>query len=196
MLKSLEESRNHLVAMNELLRSEVFVSDSLQSMNDAFYLVIYSWLIRAHKLFDEMNLQDEVDQVQMFTLSVLRNPEIIKMIWAKLDDLDCSMKDVSEALEIFKGFLEKPTRNPQMFLSLMLALSGKKNEPKGTSVLYMLEKSKVDGDGSNSNLLAELIAYLSCQMVPLENQRLSEEEFGMINSILILFAKVMKQEPL
>ena len=82
MLKSLEESRNHLVAMNELLRSEVFVSDSLQSMNDAFYLVIYSWLIRAHKLFDEMNLQDEVDQVQMFTLSVLRNPEIIKMIWA------------------------------------------------------------------------------------------------------------------
>lgn len=34
----------------------------------------------------------------MFTLSVLRNPEIIKMIWAKLDDLDCNMKDVSKAV--------------------------------------------------------------------------------------------------
>lgn len=83
-----------------------------------------------------------------------------------------------------------------MFLSLMLALSGKKNEPKGSSVLHMLEKSKVNSDGADSNLLAELIAYLSCQMVPLENQRLNEEEFGMVNSVLILFAKVIKQEPL
>ena len=54
MTKSLERDAKLLVAITALLRSEVFRCDTLQSMNDAFYLVIYGWLNRAHRFFESV----------------------------------------------------------------------------------------------------------------------------------------------
>ena len=51
MKKNLEDARI-LVATTDLLRSEAFRSNKLYSMNDAFYLVIYGWLNRAHRFFE------------------------------------------------------------------------------------------------------------------------------------------------
>jgi len=78
----------------------------------------------------------------MLTLSVLGNPSIVKLIWSELDDLNCNMNDVSKKIEIFRRFLENPTLNSQMFLMLVLVLSGNKREPKGTSVMEMLQNTK------------------------------------------------------
>lgn len=78
----------------------------------------------------------------------------------------------------------------------MLVLSGNKREPKGTSVVEMLEKTKIKDGPVDSNLLAEMIAFLSSQNGPLENQHLDTEEFHMVECILKVFAKVIKQDPL
>ena len=43
---------------------------------------------------------------------------------------------------------------------LMLVLSGKKDEAKGTSVMELLQNTKTNAQGADSNLLIELIAYL------------------------------------
>ena len=44
-----------------------------------------------------------------------------------------------------------------------------KKEQKGTSVLEMLEKTKIKDGQLDSNLLVEMIAFLSSQNSPLEN---------------------------
>ena len=55
------------------------------------------------------------------------------------------------------------------FLSLIQVLSGNKKEPKGNRVIEMLQNTKItDAQGTDSDLLAELIAYLVNQMGPLE----------------------------
>jgi len=79
---------------------------------------------------------------------------------------------------------------------LMLVLSGKKDEEKGTSVMELLQNTKTNAQGAESNLLIELIAYLFSQMSPLEQKRLDQDEYSMMESVLILFAKVIKQDPL
>ena len=61
MVKCLKEEPQLLVAITELLRSEVFRCDDLQPMNDAFYLVIYGWLNKACHFFEENNMDDEVE---------------------------------------------------------------------------------------------------------------------------------------
>lgn len=78
----------------------------------------------------------------------------------------------------------------------MLVLSGKKDEAKGTSVMELLQNTKTNAQGADSNLLIELIAYLYSQMSPLEQKRLDQDEYSMMESVLILFAKVIKQDPL
>ena len=100
---------------------------------------------------------------------MLSNPAIIKLIWAETEASnrkDKSLKDISNQIEIFKPFLDKPTLNVHKFLSLILVLSGNKREPKGTRVIEMLSNTKV---GAESDLLTELIAYLVSQMGPLES---------------------------
>ena len=132
----------------------------------------------------------------MLTLSVLRNPQIVKLIWSELSGSHCNLNDASKKIEIFKKFLENPTLNSLKFLQLILVLSGNKHEPKGTSVMEMLNNTKTQAEGTDSNLLTELLAYFSSQMTPLEQQRLDQDEFLMIETVLILFAKVIKQDPL
>jgi hypothetical protein len=43
-----------LVAITELLRSEVFRCDTLETLQDAFYQTIYGWLNRAHRFFEHV----------------------------------------------------------------------------------------------------------------------------------------------
>ena len=123
---------------------------------------------------------------------MLSNRSIIETIWAEIDDLSCDIKNVSKAIPIFKKYLENPTMNIIKFFQLVLVLSGNKREPKGTSVLEMLERTKIKEGQVDSNLLSEMIAYLSSQIGPLENQHLEMEEFQMVECLLKIFAKVIK----
>ena len=66
-----------MTAIRELLCSEVFLSDELQAMNDAFYLVLYGWLIKAFGFFVKEGLGPERGLVEDLTLRVFRNPSII-----------------------------------------------------------------------------------------------------------------------
>lgn len=66
-----------MTAIRELLGSEVFLSDELQPMNDAFYLVLYGWLIKAFGFFVNEGLGPERGLVEDLTLRVFRNPSII-----------------------------------------------------------------------------------------------------------------------
>lgn len=43
-----------------------------------------------------------------------------------------------------------------------------------------------------SNLLIELIAFLSSQMAAMEQHTMDQNEFAMVESVLTLFAKVLK----
>lgn len=56
--------------------------------------------------------------------------------------------------------------------------------------MELLYNTKVKQD---SDLLSELIAYLVSQITPLDQQCLDENEFKMVESVLILFSKVIKQ---
>lgn len=104
-----------------------------------------------------------------------------------------TLKDISHSIEIFKPFLDNPTSNVHKFLSLILVLSGNKREPKGSRVIEMLQNTRIaEAEGTASDLLAELIAYLVNQMGPLEQQHLNPDEFKMVEAVLILFAKVIK----
>lgn len=78
----------------------------------------------------------------MLTLSVLRNPQIVKLIWSELSGSHCNLNEASKKILIFKKFLENPTLNSLKFLQLILVLSGNKHEPKGTSVMEMLNNTK------------------------------------------------------
>ena len=60
--------------------------------------------------------------------------------------------------------------------------------------MEMLLATEIKSQGAQSNMLAELMAFLSAQLQPMENMHLDEQEFGMIESILTLFAKVLKQD--
>ena len=66
-----------MTAIPRLLGSEVFISDELHQMNDAFYLVLYGWLIQAHRFFMKEGLVAERGLVEDLTLRVFRNPSII-----------------------------------------------------------------------------------------------------------------------
>jgi len=63
MTSVLEKDPTCLVAMTELLRSQVFHSVKTQQMTDAFYLVIYGWLVKAYRFFTKAKLLGEVEQV-------------------------------------------------------------------------------------------------------------------------------------
>ena len=58
----------------------------------------------------------------------------------------------------------------------------------------MLMNTEIRKNGAESELLAEILAFLSSQIVPLEEQLLIEEEFIAVQMILIFFAKLIKQE--
>ena len=75
------------------------------------------------------------------------------------------MEDVGNQIEIFKPFLVSPNVNVHKFLEFILCLSGNKTEPRGDDVIEMLQNTKVQHE---SDLLAELIAYLVSQMGPLD----------------------------
>jgi len=160
MIDCLNKNSQYLVTMTELLGSQVFQNDGLQAMNDAFYLVIYGWLIKAYRFYSEMQMRDEIEHVQSLTLSVFGNPSIVHMIWKDINK-NGSIKDVGSSIEIFSDYLKNPTLNVDKFLTLCLVLAGKKQEQRGTSVMEMLHNSIIKDDQSDSTLLAELIAFLS-----------------------------------
>ena len=55
-------------------------------MNDAFYLVLYGWLIKAFGFFVKEGLGPERGLVEDLTLRVFRNSSIIQRIWAEIPD--------------------------------------------------------------------------------------------------------------
>ena len=73
MTKRLEQDDKMLVAIHELLRSEVFSSPELTSMCNAFYHVIYGWLNKAFRFFEHIQKDDQVELVRDLTLLVLKN---------------------------------------------------------------------------------------------------------------------------
>ena len=103
------------------------------------------------------------------------------------------MNDISDQIEIFKPFLDSPDLNVHRFVQVIVCLSGNKRESRGTQVIEMLQNTKLANQ--ESDLLAELISYLVSQMGPLERQQLDSDEFMMVKAVLILFAKVIKQDP-
>lgn len=107
---------------------------------------------------------------------------------------------IGAEIEIFRPYLEEPTRDVNTFLNLCLVLAGKRNERRGTSIVTMLRNTKVRDEAAgemevgDSNLLIELIALVSTQITSMEQQTMNEDEYVMVERVLTLFAKVIKQD--
>lgn len=82
------------------------------------------------------------------------------MIWTDIERHD-SIRDVGSTIVIFEDYLKNPTKDVQKFLTLCLVLAGKKHECRGASVTKLLENALVKDNQADSNILAELIAFLS-----------------------------------
>lgn len=172
MTEALQSDPKYLVALTELLCSQVFHSESLQQLSDAFYLVVYGWLVKAYRFFKSHGLAEEVDQVQSLALQVLANPAILNVLWLDIDT-HSSIEKVGKVIEIFEPYLKEPAKDAGKFLALCLVLAGKRHEKRGATILEMLQKTEVHpergrGHDNPSNLLAELIGYLSSQLIPME----------------------------
>lgn len=85
MVDALLNNSQFLVAINELVNSEVYRNDELYQMSPAFYHVLYGWLKLAFRFFDKMDMKEEVDNVQVLTLNVMSNHSIIRLIWDELE---------------------------------------------------------------------------------------------------------------
>jgi len=125
---------------------------------------------------------------------VLSNPAIVHQIWRDIDPTGPIGK-VGVVLEIFSDYLRSPTRDISTFLHLCLVLAGKKHEKRGASILEMLENTLCQEEQAKSTLLAELIAFMSEQIAPLENMHLETGDFNLVQALFTLFAKVLKQDP-
>ena len=82
----------------------------------------------------------------------------------------------------------------QGFFSVILCLSGNKREPRCSQVIEILQKSEVQN--SESDYLSELIAYMANIIDPLCRQQLNDREIKIVNAVLTIFAKAIKQNPL
>ena len=112
-----------MAAIPRLLREEVFTSDELHQMNDAFYLVLYGWLIQAHRFFMKEGLVAERGLVEDLTLTVFRSPSIIGRIWAEIPNRQ-DLEDIGRRIEIFGRIVTNPMEDTHKFLGLILVLSG------------------------------------------------------------------------
>ena len=61
MRTALCRDSQYVVTLTEVLRSQAFHSESLSSMNEAFYLVIFGWLVKAYRFFEAEHLAKEID---------------------------------------------------------------------------------------------------------------------------------------
>jgi len=125
MTDVLTNKPDYLTALTELLRSEVFVCESLQQLGDAFYLVIYGWLVKAYRFFNRNGLDTEVEHVQSLALTVLANPAIVRRLWKRINT-NGSVKKIGAEIEIFRLYLDEPTRDVNTFLKICLVLAGKR----------------------------------------------------------------------
>ena len=161
MTKRLEQDDKMLVAIHELLRSEVFSSPELSSMCNAFYHVIYGWLNKAFRFFEHIQKDDQVELVRDLTLLVLKNQSIVTLIWDKINENDGNIDHIADKIDIFSKVLKRPRTNLHKFLQVILLLTGNKRAQKGDTVAKILQRSKVTEKGSDSNLLAEMFALLA-----------------------------------
>lgn len=108
MRKAICKDSQYIVTLTEVLRSQAFHSESLSYMMEAFYLVIFGWLVKAFRLFEANNLAKEIEQVQTLTFIVLGNPQLVGRLWLDIDSSG-SIHKVKDSLEMFSRCLREPT---------------------------------------------------------------------------------------
>ena len=160
--------------------------DDLRQMYGAFSTVLFRWLNLAFDVFKALRKDDEQRYVKDLSMRVLKNEEIVKVIWHQIG------QGAREG--VFEQILNKPTDDLQSFFELAVALCGKHYYPHGTKMLAFLEHAKVEGE---NNLLMETIYQCTTLVSRLERQTLTTTvEIAELFQALMLVAKIIKQDPI
>ena len=81
--------------------------------------------MKAYRFFSKNGLDTEVEHVQSLALTVLANPAIVRRLWKRINT-NGSVKKIGAEIEIFRLYLDEPTRDVNTFLKICLVLAGKR----------------------------------------------------------------------
>jgi hypothetical protein len=160
-------------------------------MTGAFYNVIFHWLNCAFLVFKDHRKEQEMRLVKDLAMGVLRNREIVKVIWTQIGN--------GENPQVFDDVLTNPMTDLHSFYQLAVALCGKKNYPYGKEKMldYLASRQgEQDVEVGQTDLLTESISQAVELMDKFERHALSEaDDAYSLFYVLKLFAKIIKQDP-
>ena len=158
--------------------------------------MLFRWLNLAFDVFKALRKDDEQRYVKDLSMRVLKNEEIVKVIWHQIG------QGAREG--VFEQILNKPTDDLQSFFELAVALCGKNYYPHGAEMLAFLERTRVPAssrrghrDHGERSLLMETIHQCATLVSRLERRTLTTTvEIAELFQALMLVAKIIKQDPI